>query len=122
MRSRRVGAGALRYRARWVLAVTGAIGLPLSAFDEATLAFDPLQDFSSPGDLTSADVRRTALQSRSDILGALADYAAAQATPMTYQLPNGKQYVIIAAGGHGSLPVKLGDYLIAYALPDSLQK
>jgi len=43
--------------------------------------------------------------------------AAAQATPMTYQLPNGKQYVIIAAGGHGSLPVKLGDYLIAYALP-----
>src|SRR5262245_25878742 len=43
--------------------------------------------------------------------------AAAQATPMTYQLPNGKQYVIIAAGGHGSLPVKMGDYLIAYALP-----
>jgi quinoprotein glucose dehydrogenase len=43
--------------------------------------------------------------------------AGAQATPMTYQLPNGKQYVLIAAGGHGGLPVKLGDYLIAYALP-----
>ena len=43
--------------------------------------------------------------------------AGAQATPMTYQLPNGKQYVVIAAGGHGELPVKLGDYLIAYALP-----
>jgi outer membrane protein TolC len=69
--------------------VAGAIGIPLSAFDEATLAFDPLQDFSSPGDLTSADVRRTALQSRSDILGALADYAAAQAT---LQLEIAKQY------------------------------
>jgi quinoprotein glucose dehydrogenase len=41
----------------------------------------------------------------------------AQSTPMTYQLPNGKQYVVIAAGGHGSLPGKLGDYLLAYALP-----
>jgi quinoprotein glucose dehydrogenase len=43
--------------------------------------------------------------------------AGAQATPMTYQLPNGKQYVVIAAGGHGGMPVKLGDSLIAYALP-----
>jgi quinoprotein glucose dehydrogenase len=43
--------------------------------------------------------------------------AGGQATPMTYQLPNGKQYVVIAAGGHGELPVKLGDYVIAYALP-----
>ena len=43
--------------------------------------------------------------------------AGAQATPMTYQLSNGKQYVVISAGGHGSLPVKLGDYVIAYALP-----
>jgi quinoprotein glucose dehydrogenase len=40
-----------------------------------------------------------------------------QATPMTYQLPNGKQYVVIAAGGHGNLPGKLGDTLMAYALP-----
>ena len=43
--------------------------------------------------------------------------AGAQATPMTYQLPNGKQYVVIASGGHGGMPVKLGDSLIAYALP-----
>ena len=42
--------------------------------------------------------------------------AGAQATPMTYQLPNGKQFVVIAAGGHGELPVKLGDYLIAFGL------
>src|SRR5579864_73670 len=44
--------------------------------------------------------------------------AGAQATPMTYQLrDNGRQYVVIAAGGHGKLNTKLGDYLIAYALP-----
>jgi quinoprotein glucose dehydrogenase len=42
--------------------------------------------------------------------------AGAQATPMTYAV-NGKQYVVIAAGGHGSFGTKLGDYVIAYALP-----
>jgi len=44
--------------------------------------------------------------------------AGGQATPMTYSV-NGKQYVVIAAGGHGSFGTKLGDYIIAYALPDS---
>ena len=43
--------------------------------------------------------------------------AGGQATPMTYEV-NGKQYVLIAAGGHGSFGTKLGDYIIAYALPD----
>jgi len=42
--------------------------------------------------------------------------AGAQATPMTYSV-NGKQYVVIAAGGHGSFGTRLGDYVIAYALP-----
>ncbi|WP_421829554.1 pyrroloquinoline quinone-dependent dehydrogenase [Larkinella sp.] len=42
--------------------------------------------------------------------------AGGQATPMTYQL-NGKQYVVIAAGGHGKLGTKLGDYVVAYQLP-----
>ena len=43
--------------------------------------------------------------------------AGGQSTPMSYQLPDGKQFVVIAAGGHGDLPVTLGDYLVAYALP-----
>ncbi|ACC74637.1 glucose/quinate/shikimate family membrane-bound PQQ-dependent dehydrogenase [Paraburkholderia phymatum] len=43
--------------------------------------------------------------------------AGGQATPMTYEA-NGKQYVVIAAGGHGSFGTKLGDYVIAYALPN----
>jgi quinoprotein glucose dehydrogenase len=42
--------------------------------------------------------------------------AAAQATPMTYVL-NGKQYLVIAAGGHGKLGTKQGDYVLAFTLP-----
>jgi quinoprotein glucose dehydrogenase len=44
--------------------------------------------------------------------------AGGQATPMTYRLrSNGKQFVVIAAGGHGKLGTKLGDSLVAFALP-----
>jgi quinoprotein glucose dehydrogenase len=42
--------------------------------------------------------------------------AGGQATPMTYE-KNGKQYVVIAAGGHGKLGTTLGDSVIAFALP-----
>ncbi|WP_374941767.1 glucose/quinate/shikimate family membrane-bound PQQ-dependent dehydrogenase [Buttiauxella brennerae] len=44
--------------------------------------------------------------------------AGGQATPMTYEA-NGKQYVVISAGGHGSFGTKMGDYIVAYALPDA---
>lgn len=44
--------------------------------------------------------------------------AGAQATPMTYRSPaSGRQFVIVVAGGHGSLGTKMGDSIIAYALP-----
>lgn len=42
--------------------------------------------------------------------------AGGQATPMTY-MQNGRQYVVIMAGGHSSFGTKAGDSLIAYALP-----
>ena len=42
--------------------------------------------------------------------------AGGQATPMTYTL-KGKQYIVIAAGGHGKLRTKQGDYVLAFALP-----
>lgn len=42
--------------------------------------------------------------------------AGGQATPMTYQA-GGKQYVVIAAGGHGKLGTKQGDYVLAFTLP-----
>ncbi len=38
-----------------------------------------------------------------------------QATPMTYQL-DGRQYVVIAAGGHGNMGTTRSDYLVAFAL------
>jgi len=45
--------------------------------------------------------------------------AGGQATPMTYFLEEtGKQYVVIAAGGHGRIGTTPGDYLIAYALDE----
>ena len=44
--------------------------------------------------------------------------AGGQALPMTYRLRrDGKQFVVIAAGGHGKLGTKLGDSLVAFALP-----
>ena len=42
--------------------------------------------------------------------------AGGQATPMSYSL-DGKQYVVIAAGGHGRIHTKQGDYVMAFALP-----
>jgi quinoprotein glucose dehydrogenase len=41
--------------------------------------------------------------------------ATAQATPMTYE-SNGRQFVVIAAGGEDSATGKPGDYVIAFSL------
>lgn len=41
--------------------------------------------------------------------------ASAQSTPMTYEW-NGKQYVVICAGGHGKLKTKTGDSVVAFTL------
>ena len=43
--------------------------------------------------------------------------AGGQATPMTYMTDDNKQYVVMVAGGHGSVGTKPGDYVIAYTLP-----
>jgi quinoprotein glucose dehydrogenase len=42
--------------------------------------------------------------------------ASAQATPMTYRVASGKQFVVIAAGGHSALRTKTGDHVVAFAL------
>ena len=42
--------------------------------------------------------------------------AGGQATPMTYAV-GGRQYVVIAAGGHSVLGTKIGDQVVAFALP-----
>lgn len=43
--------------------------------------------------------------------------AGGQSTPMTYTVADGRQFVVIVAGGHGSVGTKPGDYVMAYALP-----
>jgi quinoprotein glucose dehydrogenase len=42
--------------------------------------------------------------------------AGAQATPMSYEA-GGRQFVVIAAGGHAKLGTTRGDYVLAFALP-----
>ena len=37
---------------------------------------------------------------------------------MSYEV-GGRQYVVIAAGGHAGLGTRSGDYVMAYALPES---
>jgi quinoprotein glucose dehydrogenase len=44
----------------------------------------------------------------------------ARSTPMTYRAPNGRQFIVISAGGHGvQFGPPLGDYVVAFALPDT---
>jgi quinoprotein glucose dehydrogenase len=46
--------------------------------------------------------------------------AGGQATPMSYRLDeDGKQFVVIAAGGHGRMGTDIGDSVVAFALPET---
>jgi quinoprotein glucose dehydrogenase len=47
--------------------------------------------------------------------------AGAQAAPMTYRAADGRQYVVIAAGGHGKLGTQMGDSVVAFALESTLE-
>ena len=38
---------------------------------------------------------------------------------MTYQAADGRQIIVIAAGGHGKMGLPRGDYVVAFALPAS---
>jgi quinoprotein glucose dehydrogenase len=40
----------------------------------------------------------------------------ANATPMTYEV-DGRQYVVVSAGGHAWSPLAKGDAIMAFALP-----
>ncbi|MEN2977837.1 glucose/quinate/shikimate family membrane-bound PQQ-dependent dehydrogenase (plasmid) [Tistrella bauzanensis] len=46
--------------------------------------------------------------------------AGGQATPMSYLGRDGRQYLLVVAGGHGSLGTDAGDAVIAYTLPENL--
>ena len=65
-----------------------ALGVPALSLQEANFQLD-FESTSRAGDLTTSDARRLALLGRTDILGALADYAASQSA---LQLEVAKQY------------------------------
>jgi quinoprotein glucose dehydrogenase len=44
--------------------------------------------------------------------------AGGNAGPMTYLGPSGRQFVVIAAGGHDRMRTTAGDFVVAFALPD----
>jgi glucose dehydrogenase len=46
--------------------------------------------------------------------------AGLHAGPITYKLrPEGKQFLVVAPGGHVGLGSPLGDHVVAYTLPDA---
>jgi quinoprotein glucose dehydrogenase len=47
--------------------------------------------------------------------------AGGQSTPMTYEY-SGRQYVLVAAGGHRDMGTRKGDYVVAFALPKEGEK
>ena len=82
-------ADAQRARAEARARLAEAIGVPIRALDEIKFSFESLLPGSTAAELAAEQVRRAALQSRPDILSALAEYASAQAA---LQLEIAKQY------------------------------
>ena len=74
--------------------LAAAVGLPRKALDGITLTFDTFRRPPAP-DLPAGEVRRHAVLNRSDVLGALAEYAAAEAA---LRLEIAKQYPDIRLG------------------------
>ncbi len=78
---------AQRQRAEARAQLSDAIGVPASAIEAIAVSFEGLDQF--PTELTTAEARRQAAVHRTDILAALAEYAASQAA---LQLEIAKQY------------------------------
>ncbi len=70
------------------------------------------------GAATDAYLRAYATESGKELWRASLP-AGGNATPMSYQI-DGRQYVVIAAGGHGHLGSPQGDSIVAFALPEGM--
>ena len=46
-------------------------------------------------------------------------FTGGHAVPMSYTSNQGRQFVVIAAGGHWAMGSPAGDYLVAFALPET---
>jgi cobalt-zinc-cadmium efflux system outer membrane protein len=69
--------------------VAEAVGVPLAAVQGMNLTFTGLESLEEVARLSSAELRRSALQSRPDVLQALAEYAASESA---LRLQIAKQY------------------------------
>jgi len=83
-----------RQQAEGQAGVANALGIPLKAIQSLQLDF-PLELPANWSELSSAEIRRTALRSRADLLAGLADYEASQAA---LQLEIAKQYPDVHLG------------------------
>jgi quinoprotein glucose dehydrogenase len=102
--------GNMRYRAPWPLWMEWGVphmGGPLLTAGGLVFIAATMDDYLRAFDIETGEV--------------LWKYdlpAGGQATPMTYRLrPDSRQFVVLAAGGSGSFMTRLGDSLIALALP-----
>lgn len=107
---------ALRRRDEGRRRLAASLGLPAQALDAARLPFDDLGPTALPEPAALATAARGALQTRPDVLAALADYEASQAA---LQIEIARQYPDLAIGpGYswdaGALKWSLG---IALSLP-----
>jgi outer membrane protein TolC len=91
--------------------IAEALGVPLRTLDGANLIFE--FDSADTPALISADARRHALQGRSDVMGALAEYEATQAA---LQLEIAKQYPDIHLGPGYQFDQGQNDWLIGLAV------
>lgn len=91
--------------------LAAALGLPANALDDATLVYDALQQLP---DVPARDARRAALLRRTDLLAALAEYAASQAA---LQGEIAKQYPDIHLGPGYSRDQGEDKFTLAVSLP-----
>ena len=91
--SRLAAFDAAKQSAQARIQLAAAVGVPLQAIEGVTLSFDGLLD--ARPDIPSREIRRRALTSRTDILAALSDFAAADAA---LRLELAKQYPDLSLG------------------------
>jgi quinoprotein glucose dehydrogenase len=106
----------------------GSIRWSVPAGEDKALGVRGLSNFGPPlatagGLVFHAGTRELRLRAHDAATGeVIASFelpAGLHAGPITYKLrPDGKQFLVIAPGGHIGLGSKLGDHVIAYALPD----
>lgn len=106
---------------------TGEVRWQIPIGEDAETGIRGLPNFGPPlvtagGLLFHAGSKELKLRAHDSATGAvLATFnipAGLHAGPITYKLtPEGKQYLVVAPGGHTRLGSQLGDYVIAYTLP-----